>query len=68
MVAIHIHDVKEGKLVEPSKEDCEELTIYEHIHATNLENNLVVTNDPIADDASIVDGTLYPSMNFNVEL
>ena len=35
VVTIHIRDVKEEKLVEPSKEDQEELATYEHILATD---------------------------------
>ena len=45
--------------MEPNKEDREELTTYEHMLATDSDDDLVVTNDAIADSASVVDDTLY---------
>ena len=44
-VAIHIRGVREGKLVEPSMEDHEELENYERLMATDTDEDLITPHE-----------------------
>ena len=65
-VAIHVHDIKEGKLAELREEDHAEIATYEHMLATNLDDDLVVTKFPLTGNTSEVNDILYPSPDFTV--
>ena len=51
-VAIHIRDVKEGKLMEPSAEDCRELENYDHLLAADTDDDLITPHDTAAADSA----------------
>ena len=65
-VAIHIQDVREGKLMEPSEEDREELETYEHLMAMDIYEDLVIPTNPAVADSLLEEVTIYPCPDFKI--
>ena len=59
-MAIHIRYAKEGKLVEPSIEDCEEMESYEHLMATDTDEDLIIPHEVAAADSVLEKNATYP--------
>ena len=64
-IAVHNCDVKKGKLVEPSEENNVELVAYEHMLATESDDD-TIGEDHLLDVDMSLDDTIYPSHDFTI--
>ena len=58
--------MEEGKLVEPSTEDCEELESYERLMATDTDENQITPHEIAAADSALEKIATYPCPDFNI--
>ena len=58
-IAVHIRDAKEGKLVEPSDANQEELKIYELLMAADTDEDLLIPTAPSTSTNLPADITAY---------
>ena len=64
-IAVHIRDAKEGKLVEPSDADREELEMYELLMAADTDEDLLTPTAPSTSTNFLADITSYPGPDFS---
>ena len=65
-IDIHIQDAKEGKLVEPSDDNQEELEMYELLMASDTDEDLITPAAPLISNNLPDDITEYPSLDFTL--